>query len=145
MPTFSGQETINAAPDRVWAVMLDPRRFTACAPTMKNVRIKNEREFTFDVSVMGRAISFEAKCVQLDPPHFAHQKVSGGSMLTGGAKMDNELRISPSGTASTVDWKSTVELNGAAKMLVSEAQLRSMVNEMLQDVITCLKGQIEAG
>ena len=144
MPTFSGQETIEAAPERIWEFLMDPRRFAACAPAMQNVKVRNEREFTFEVPIMGRSIDFKARWEELAPPTFARQHLSGGGMLTGGAKMDNEYRISHVNGVSTVDWSADVELTGAAKMFVSERDLRSMVNEMIQDAVVCIKGQVEA-
>ncbi|RIK46746.1 MAG: hypothetical protein DCC58_02155 [Chloroflexi bacterium] len=143
MPKFSGQETIKSDPETIWAFLMDPKRFAACAPAMKNVKVKNEREFSFEVQIMGRGIEFKAKWEDLQRPTYARQKLNGGSMLTGGAKMDNEFRISHAAGVSTVDWTSDVELSGAAKMLVSESQLRGMVNEMIQDAVTCIKGQVE--
>lgn len=145
MPKFSGTERINASPERVWEFMMDPRRFTACAPAMKNVRIKNDREFTFDVDVPGRSLEVKARWEQLQEPSYARLKMQGGGW-TGGAKLDNEFRISPDGDAgSSVDWSSDVELTGAAKMLVPEDRLRSMVDSMNQDVIACIRREIESG
>lgn len=145
MPTFTGQETIKAAPERIWEFLMDPQRFSACAPAMKRVKIKNEREFAFQVEIMGRGIDFTAKWVELTQPSYARQKLEGGGMLTGGAKMDNQFHIAEAAGISTVDWSSDVELSGAAKMLVSESQLRGMVNEMIQDAVVCIKGQVETG
>lgn len=143
MPKFTGQETIAATPERIWDFLMDPQRFTACAPAMQNVRIRNEREFTFDVAVMGRRIPFKAIWERREPPSYARQTLEGGSMLTGGAKMDNEFHITPDGPISTITWSADVELSGAAKMLVSEQQLRGMVDSFIHDAIVCIKRQLE--
>jgi carbon monoxide dehydrogenase subunit G len=147
MPTFSGTEKIGAGPEQVWAFMMDPRRFTACAPAMRNVQVKNEREFSFEVAAPGRDIKFEAKWDDLQAPTHARLRMHGGSRFAGGAKMDSEFRMTAdaagAGAATTVDWSTEVELSGAAKFLLPDEKLREMVNEMNQDVIACIRRQIE--
>jgi carbon monoxide dehydrogenase subunit G len=145
MVTFSGSERISAEPERIWSFLMDSRRFTACAPAMRNVHIKNDREFTFEVEAPGRTIKMDARWEQLQQPSFARLSMQGGGRLTGGVRLDSEFRIAAQdSTSSSVDWSSNVELTGAAKMLVSEDRLREMVDGVNQDVIDCVRSEIEA-
>jgi uncharacterized protein len=146
MVKFSGTERINAEPARVWSFLMDPTRFTACAPAMKNVKIKNEQEFTFDIAAPGRTITFNAKWEERDEPSFARLRMEGGGRLSGGARLNNEFRISlEDGSASSVAWSSDVNVFGAARLILSDDRLRSLVEEVNQDVIACIREQIESG
>lgn len=143
MVKFSGTESINAAPERVWEFLMDPQRFTACAPAMRNVKIKNDREFTFDVDAAGFNIGFNAEWRDRQEPSYARLRIKGGNRFTGGAGLDSEFQISPEGQGSTVNWSSDVEITGAAKMMLPNDKLKQMVDGMNRDVIACIRDQIE--
>jgi carbon monoxide dehydrogenase subunit G len=123
---------------------MDPTRFTTCAPAMKNVKIKNDKEFTFDIAAGGRNIGFTATWSELAPPQSARLKMEGGGRLTGGARLDNTFKIAPDGDdGSTVDWTSIVDVFGAARLVLSDERIESMVNGMNAEVIDCIRRQIE--
>lgn len=144
MVKFSGTESIKADPERVWAFLMDPQRFTACAPAMQNVKIKNDREFTFDVDAAGFNIGFNAEWRERQEPSYARLRIKGGNRFTGGATLDSEFRIAPDGgSASSIDWSSDVEISGAAKMMLPNDKLKEMVDGMNSDVIACIRDQIE--
>jgi uncharacterized protein len=145
MVKFSGTESINAEPGRVWTFLMDPQRFTACAPAMRNVKIKNDREFTFDVEAAGLNIGFNAEWRDRQEPSYAQLRIKGGNRFTGGANLQSDFRISPEGQGSTVDWSSDVEITGAAKMMLPNDKLKQLVDGMNRDVIACIRDQIENG
>lgn len=145
MVRFSGTESINASPERVWAFLMDPERFTACAPAMQNVRIKNRDEFTFEVKAPGATVKFDARWEDRDEPSYARLRMQGGGRLLGRAKLDNEFRISPQADGrSSVAWSANVELSGMMGSLLPEDRLRSMVDGMSRDLIACIRREIES-
>ncbi len=145
MVRFSGTEAIKASPERVWAFLMDPGRFTACAPAMQNVQVKNRDEFSFEIKAPGKTVKFDARWEDHDEPSYARLRMAGGGRLLGRARLDNEFRISPhDGGSSSVDWSSNVEISGVMGSLLPDDRLRSMVNEMNQDVIACIRRQIES-
>ena len=144
MVQFSGTEAIKAAPERVWAFLIDPERFTACAPAMENVHVKNRDEFSFDIKAPGKTVKFDARWEDRQEPSFARLRMEGGGRLLGRARLDNEFRISPQdGGSSSVAWSSNVEISGMMGTLLPDDQLRAMVNEMNQDMIACIRREIE--
>ena len=145
MVHFSGTEAINAPPERVWAFLMDPQRFTACAPAMRNVRVKSGHEFSFDINAPGRTVKFDARWEERREPSYAKLRMEGGGRLLGRARLDNEFRITPQGDgSSSVAWSSDVEISGMMGSLLSDDRLRTMVNEMNQDVIACIRREIES-
>jgi carbon monoxide dehydrogenase subunit G len=145
MVHFSGTEEINASQERVWAFLMDPERFTACAPAMQNVRVKSRNEFTFDIKAPGKTVKFDARWEDRDEPSFARLRMEGGGRILGRARLDNEFRIGPQdGGSSSVAWSSNVEISGMMGALLPDDQLRAIVNEMNQDVIACIRREIEA-
>lgn len=145
MVQFSGTEAINASPERVWAFLMDPERFTACAPAMQNVRVKNRNEFSFDIKAPGKTVKFDARWEDRDEPSYARLRMEGGGRLLGRARLDNEFRISPQDEgSSSVAWSSNVEISGMMGSLLPDDRLRSMVDGMNQDVIACFRREIES-
>ena len=144
MVHFAGTEVIDASPEQVWAFLMDPQRFTACAPGMRYVRVKNRDEFSFEIEAPGRTVKFDARWEDRDEPSHARLRMQGGSRFLGRARLDNEFRISPqSAGSSSVAWSSDVEISGVLGSLLPDERLRSMVNAMNQDVIACIRREID--
>ncbi|HUZ00748.1 MAG TPA: SRPBCC domain-containing protein [Thermomicrobiaceae bacterium] len=140
---FQGQEQIGAPSQTVWAFLVDPHHFTACAPGLENVRVVNDREFTFDVSAAGMTLRCTAAWVRLDPPRAAQLSITGGDFF-GRASMTNDVQLSDDGSQATLlHWSTEVQLSGLLGRLAGP-RVASMVESLNQDVFACLRGRIEA-
>jgi 2-furoyl-CoA dehydrogenase large subunit len=132
----SGEAEIAAAPERIWAMLLDPATLAAIIPGAHDVQKVSDTEFRSDVTlgigpVKGR---YRASIVlsDLDPPHAV--TLSGqitGLLGNGGGK--GHIKLRPAGenrTALTYDYEAEIGgkvasvggrlLDGAARFVIRQ-------------------------
>jgi carbon monoxide dehydrogenase subunit G len=96
----------DAAPETLWAVLLDPDRVGACVPGMQAVTVISDMEYRARIRVKIAFISahFDIRTVitQAEPPAFLRAEASGEDGKIGSSvKAQVEMRLSPQGGGGT--------------------------------------------
>ena len=96
----------DAAPETLWAVLLDPDRVGACVPGMQSVTVISDTEYSARIRVKIAFISahFDIRTVitQAEPPAFLRAEASGEDGRIGSSvKAQVEMLLSPQGGVGT--------------------------------------------
>lgn len=141
---FEGEERIDAPQQTVWDFITDPRRFSECAQGgMENVRVVDDRHFTFEISLPGQRIKCDGTWLERDAPNLARMEIKGGTFL-GRATMTNTVRLSQGAQPSEtqVKWQADVQLTGILEKLAGN-RIAPLVQSANQDVIRCLQEKLK--
>lgn len=132
----SGTTKIDAPPEAVFAVMLDPQALAKVIPGCHGLEEIGEHHYRADVTVGVAMVKarYEAqiRLTELDPPHSLRLAGTGTSSL-GGASGDGKVTLEPTesgGTLLSYDYQAEVSgkvaavggrmLEGAAKMVLGQ-------------------------
>lgn len=140
---FDGEERIDAPQQAVWDFITDPRRFSECANGgMQNIKIVDDRRFTFEVNVAGQRIKCDGTWLTLDAPNLARMEIKGGNFL-GKATMINQVELQSDGANETqIRWQSDVQLSGILEKLGGN-RIAPLVESANQDVFRCLRERVK--
>jgi len=95
---YSGQEKVQADPQKVWSFIQDPHKVASCLPDLKSVDIKDEKNMVATVGVAVGPVRGTFKFnIELDP------KPEENKMM---------VRIRGGGLGSAVDLTASADING---------------------------------
>jgi carbon monoxide dehydrogenase subunit G len=143
----SGQETISASKDAVWAFVTDPEKVGYCLPDVVSVTVQDPAHFEAVVKVGVGPVrgNFKMKC-ELQPDAAAsrmNMRISGGGFgsavdLTAGA----DIRDGAPGT-TILDWSGEAEMRGPVAAVggrVLDAQAKKLIAQTFATVNARLSG-----
>jgi carbon monoxide dehydrogenase subunit G len=144
MPHFEGQDHINAPREKVWEFIMDPLRYAKCSGgSMTNVKVKDERRFSFDMHAMGRDVAVEGEWANITPLQHAELTTKGGNML-GKATTRNTIDLSDAADGGTdVRWAVDATLSGVLKVM--EGRIGEMMESMNKSAMRCVEQELAGG
>jgi carbon monoxide dehydrogenase subunit G len=138
---YSGQESITAAPDTVWAFVTDPEKVGRCFPDVLDVTVQDPTHFDAVVKVGVGPVRGKFKLrVELVPDASSRRldmKVSGGGLgsavdMTAGAAIAG----APDGT-TTLNWTGQAIARGPVAAVggrVLDAQAQKLIAQAFANV-----------
>jgi carbon monoxide dehydrogenase subunit G len=147
---FSGSMTLDAEPDRVWELLLDPISFAACVPGIENVNQIDERTFAGSIDATVGPISgefpFRAHIEDSKPPTELSARVEGTDSVTK-STIDVELHMTlTTGAAGQTDlaYRAVVNIHGRLA-IIGDMVLRATAALMLGEFTKRLRRKLEEG
>ncbi len=142
----TGTYTFNAAPDRVWALMLDPAAIAACIPGCESLEPDGENRYKAKITLGMAAITgtYEGTVVISDKVEPQSYRLSvEGQGRPGFVKGDAAISLRADGATTIVDVKGTVQTGGAIARLGQ--RLIGSASKMMQDkFFACLQSKLAA-
>ena len=141
---ISGSYTFDAAPDRVWTLLMDPAVISDCIPGCDKFEPAGENSFRVRLKVALAAITgtYEGTVTLTDQvPQTSYRLVAEGQGRPGFVKGTSIITLRPEGAATIVDISATVQTGGAIARLGQ--RLIGGVSKMMLDLfIACLQGKL---
>lgn len=137
---YSGREQIPAAPEAVWAFIIDPANIAACMPDVIETRIVGARAFDVVVQIaVGPVHGKFTFHVVLDPRPGGERmnvKIGGGGF---GSVLDlvAAANLARNGNGTVLTWNGTATMRGrvaAAGGHVIDAQAKRVISAMFAGV-----------
>jgi carbon monoxide dehydrogenase subunit G len=144
---FTGQQTINAPIETVWAFFMDPNKVAECAPGFKSMEILAPDHFkptlAVGVGAVKATFTLDVNLVDLQKP--THAGMQGRGSAAGSAvDMKAGLDLSPeSDTATHMDWTADVSVNGTLASMGSRL-LEGTAQKLTARFFDCLRQKLEA-
>lgn len=141
---ITGSYTFNAAPDRVWALMLDPAAIASCIPGCEALEPDGEDRFRAKITIGMAAITgtYEGTVVLSEKIAPASYRLSvEGQGRPGFVKGDAAITLRAEGGSTVVDVTGTVQTGGAIARLGQ--RLIGSAAKMMQDrFFACMQGKV---
>lgn len=144
---ISGSYTFDAAPDRVWSLLMDPAVISDCIPGCDTFEPAGDNRFRVRLKVALAAITgtYEGTVTLTDQvPPTSYRLVAEGQGRPGFVKGSSTITLRPEGAVTIVEISATVQTGGAIARLGQ--RLIGGVSKMMLDLfITCLQGKLAKG
>lgn len=138
---YSGQENVQANPEKVWSFIQDPNKVASCLPNLKSVEFKDERNMVATVGVAVGPVRGTFKFnIELDP-HPEENKVMvrirGGGL---GSAVDLTARADILGQddqTTLLDWQGQAIVSGPAATVggrVLDAQAKQLIETVFANM-----------
>ncbi|MFN0070102.1 MAG: CoxG family protein [Chloroflexota bacterium] len=145
---FEGTIPIKAAPAKVWDLLLDVERFSACVPGVEEVIQIDET--TFDgvilasVGPMSGKFSFRAQIVESSPPSEMVTELNGTDSVTKSAvTASTRMRLTPTADDGTeLAYTSTVDIRGRLAIL-GDMVMRATATLILEELGNRMRRALE--
>jgi carbon monoxide dehydrogenase subunit G len=141
---IAGTYTFNAAPERVWDVLMDPQVIASCIPGCEAFEPAGADRYTARLNVALAAItgSYEGTIVLSDKvPSTSYRLTADGQGRPGSVKGSAAISLRPEGTATVVDVHGTVQAAGPVAR-VGQRLIGSVSKMMMDRFFACLQGKL---
>jgi carbon monoxide dehydrogenase subunit G len=144
---FTGQQSIKAPIETVWAFFMDPNKVAECAPGFKSMEILAPDHFkpTLAVGVGAVKATFTLDVHLIDLQQLTHAGMQGRGSAAGSAvDMKAGLDLAPeSETATHMDWTADVNVSGTLASMGSRL-LEGTAQKLTARFFDCLRQKLEA-
>ena len=143
---INGTYTFSAPPDRVWALLMDPKVISSCIPGSEAFEPAGEDRYTVRLNVALAAItgSYEGTIVLSDKvPSTSYTLTADGQGRPGSVKGTAAISLRPDGNTTIVDVRGTVQAAGAVAR-VGQRLIGSVSKMMMDRFFSCLQGKLTA-
>jgi carbon monoxide dehydrogenase subunit G len=141
---IAGSYTFNAAPDRVWTLLMDPTVIASCIPGCERLDPEGQDRYRAKLTVALAAITgtYEGTVVISEKvPHASYLLTVEGQGKPGFVKGNASIALRPDGATTIVDVSGVVQTGGAIARLGQ--RLIGSVSKMMQDrFFSCLQTKI---
>ena len=141
---ISGTYTFNAAPDKVWALLMDPATIASCIPGCESLEPDGDDRYRARLNVGLSAITgtYDGTVTIADKvPHSSYRLTVEGQGKPGFVKGNATIALRAEGTTTVVDVGGTVQTGGPIARLGQ--RLIGNVSKMMQDrFFACLQGKV---
>jgi carbon monoxide dehydrogenase subunit G len=141
---IAGSYTFNAAPERVWDVLMDPQVIASCIPGCEAFEPAGDDRYTARLNVALAAItgSYEGTIVLSDKvPSTSYRLTADGQGRPGSVKGSAAISLRPEGTATVVAVHGTVQAAGPVAR-VGQRLIGSVSKMMMDRFFACLQGKL---
>jgi uncharacterized protein len=143
---ISGSYTFAAAPDRVWALLMDPQVISSCIPGCEAFEPIGEDRYKAKLNVALAAItgSYEGTIVlseKVEPT--SYRLTADGQGRPGFVKGSAAISLRADGSSTVVDVKGTVQAGGPVAR-VGQRLISSVSKMMMDRFFGCLKGKLDS-
>ncbi|HEU4571821.1 MAG TPA: SRPBCC domain-containing protein [Candidatus Limnocylindrales bacterium] len=145
---LEGSIAVAAAPERVWAVMVDPVSLASCVPGVRSVRQIDDRTFegsiTAAVGPIEGDFSFTAVLTETEFPDRLSVAVDGTDSVTK-SRLHADVHASVVETApGATDLRYRAEITVKGRMaILGEMVLRATAGVIIGNVTRCLRARLE--
>jgi carbon monoxide dehydrogenase subunit G len=141
---ISGSYTFNAAPDRVWALLMDPAVLASCIPGCEKFEPQGDDRYTVTLNVGMAAITGTyTGSVQLTDlvPRTSYRLVVEGQGRPGFVKGTTAITLRADGETTSVDVSADVHTGGAIAR-VGQRLIGGVAKMMMDRFFACLQSRL---
>lgn len=141
---ISGSYTFNAAPDRVWQLLMDPTVISSCIPGADSFEPEGENRYRVKLTVALAAItgSYEGTVVLSDiAPNTSYVLTAEGQGRPGFVKGTSTIALRADAAHTIVDVSGTVQTGGPIARL-GQRLIGSVSKMMLDRFFGCLQSKV---
>ena len=142
---LSGTYEFDAAPEKVWATLIDPESLSACIPGCEKMEALVNDEYAATVTIaMGPIRSkFDAKVKMTDlKPYESYSLVIEGKGPSGFVRGESHVKLTDNGGTTTVDVESESS-SGGLLARVGQRMIESFARTMMDRFFTCLQQTVK--
>ncbi|HXA96452.1 MAG TPA: SRPBCC domain-containing protein [Candidatus Dormibacteraeota bacterium] len=150
MPVFDEQFQVEATPERVWALLLDPVRLGPCIPGCAGIEVEDARTYRLrlvvKVGFLSTTQDMRMTVTEMEPPRRL-VAVGHGEDRKLGSQVDvrSTLDLEPAGAHATdIHYQSEVKVLGRLGS-VGDAVMRMKAGQLAGEFATRLRAAVEAG
>jgi carbon monoxide dehydrogenase subunit G len=141
---ISGSYTFNAAPDRVWDLLMNPAVLSSCIPGCDRFEPDGEDRYTVTLTIGMAAITgtYTGTVLLVDKvPHASYRLVVEGQGRPGFVKGSTAIALRPDGAATTVDVNASVQTGGPIAR-VGQRLIGGVAKMMMDKFFACLSSKL---
>ena|SRR5262252_6032120 len=141
---ISGSYTFNAAPDRVWALLMDPAVLSSCIPGCERFEPDGDDRYRVTLTVGMAAITgtYSGTVVLVDKiPQASYGLVVEGQGRPGFVKGTSAIHLRADDANTTVDVTATVQTGGAIAR-IGQRLIGSVAKMMMDRFFACLQSKL---
>jgi carbon monoxide dehydrogenase subunit G len=141
---ITGSYTFSAAPDKVWALLMDPRVIASCIPGCETFEPLGDDRYRAKLNVALAAItgSYEGTIALTDKvAPSAYRLTADGQGRPGFVKGSAAIALRGEGDATVVDVSGTVQAGGPVAR-VGQRLIGSVSKMMMDRFFACLQGKL---
>jgi len=141
---ISGSYSFNAAPDRVWALLMDPAVLSSCIPGCERFEPDGDDRYRVTLTVGLAAITgtYQGTVVLTDKvPPTSYGLVVEGQGRPGFVKGTSAIVLRAEGATTAVDVSASVQTGGAIAR-IGQRLIGSVAKMMMDRFFECLKSKL---
>jgi carbon monoxide dehydrogenase subunit G len=141
---ISGSYSFNAAPDRVWALLMDPAVLSSCIPGCERFEPDGDDRYRVTLTVGLAAITgtYQGTVVLTDKvPSTSYGLVVEGQGRPGFVKGTSAIVLRAEGATTAVDVSASVQTGGAIAR-IGQRLIGSVAKMMMDRFFECLKSKL---
>jgi len=141
---IAGSYTFDAAPDRVWTLLMDPDAIASCIPGCDRFEPDGEDRYRARLTVALAAITgtYDGTVSLSDKvPHSSYRLTGEGQGRAGFVKGSSAIQLRAEGGGTVVDVSATVQTGGPIAR-VGQRLIGSVSKMMLDRFFACLQGKL---
>lgn len=143
---ISGSYTFNAAPERVWNLLMDPGVLSSCIPGCEAFEPTGEDRYTVTLNVGIAAITgtYTGNVHLVDKmPYRSYRLVVEGKGRPGFVKGSSTIALGPDGETTQVTVTSTVQTGGIIAR-VGQRLIDGVAKMMMDRFFGCLQSKLQS-
>jgi uncharacterized protein len=140
----TGSYPFNAAPERVWTLLMDPDVIASCIPGSDRFEPEGDDRYRVRLTVALAAItgSYDGTIVIADKvPHSSYRLLADGQGRPGFVKGDSMISLRANGDTTIVDVKGTVQTGGPIARL-GQRLVAGVAKMMMDRFFSCLQSKV---
>jgi carbon monoxide dehydrogenase subunit G len=146
---LTGRIAIQAPPEAVWALIVNPISLAGCMPGVQDIRQVDERTFEGTISaavgpIDGNFVFRSVLTTAEFPDHLVVAVEGTDSVTKSRLEMDVQASLAAHDGATDLDYRAEVKVKGRLAIL-GEMVLRATAGMMIGEVARCLRSQLETG
>jgi|SRR5688572_13516109 uncharacterized protein len=141
---ITGSYTFNAAPERVWTLLMDPDVISGCIPGSERFEPDGEDRYRVRLAVALAAItgSYDGTIVIADKqPHSSYRLTAEGQGRPGFVKGDSSISLRADGDTTIVEVKGNVQTGGPIARL-GQRLVGGVAKLMMDRFFGCLQSKL---
>jgi len=142
---ISGSYSFDAAPDRVWALLMDPAVLSSCIPGCERFEPDGDDRYRVTLTVGLAAITgtYQGTVVLTDKvPPTSYGLVVEGQGRPGFVKGTSAIALRAVGAATAVDVTASVQTGGAIAR-IGQRLIGSVAKMMMDRFFECLRSKLQ--
>jgi carbon monoxide dehydrogenase subunit G len=141
---IAGSYTFNAAPDRVWALLMDPSVLSSCIPGCDRFELEGADRYAVTLTIGLAAITgtYNGTVTLTDMvPNTSYGLVVEGQGRPGFVKGTTKITLRPDGAVTAIDVTATVQTGGAIARL-GQRLVGGVAKMMMDRFFDCLASKL---
>jgi carbon monoxide dehydrogenase subunit G len=141
---ISGSYTFDAAPDRVWTLLMDPAVLSSCIPGCERFEPDGDDRYRVTLNVGMAAITgtYSGTVVLVDKiPQTSYGLVVEGQGRPGFVKGTSAIQLRAADASTAVDVTATVQTGGAIAR-IGQRLIGSVAKMMMDRFFACLQSKL---